>query len=84
MTPYKTGDLNLSVFSMITCINELTSERKHIPYERKYNFDVRNKTLRLWNPENGKCLASLMDDLIITSDEVIKSYDEEIKAILTK
>ena len=41
-----------------------------------------------WNPaicncENGKYLASIMDDLVIKCDEVIKLYDEEIKTIPT-
>ena len=33
--------------------------------------------------ENGKCLASIMDDSAIVCDDVIKSYDEEIKIIPT-
>ena len=38
----------------------------------------------VWNPAtfncgNGKYLASIMDDSVITCDGVIKSYDEEIK-----
>ena len=42
----------------------------------------------IWNPatcncENGKCLASIMDDTAIICDEVIKSYGEEIKTIPT-
>ena len=42
----------------------------------------------VWNPatcncENGKYLASIMDDSAIICDEVIKSYDEEIKTIPT-
>ena len=42
----------------------------------------------VWNPttyscENGKYLASIMDDSMIICDEVIKSYDEEIKTIPT-
>ena len=42
----------------------------------------------VWNPtscscENGKFLASIMDDSAIICDEVIKSYDEEIKTIPT-
>ena len=42
----------------------------------------------VWNPakcncENGKYLASIMNDSIITSDEVIKSYEKEIKTIPT-
>ena len=40
----------------------------------------------VWNPatcncENGKYLASVMDDSTIIYDEVIKPYDEEIKTI---
>ena len=36
----------------------------------------------LWNPatcscENGKYLASIMDNSVIMCDEVIESYDEE-------
>ena len=43
---------------------------------------------RVWNPstcicENGKYLASTMDDSVITCDEVIESYSEEMKAIPT-
>ena len=42
----------------------------------------------VWNPstcncENGKYLASIMDNSVIICDEVIKSYDEEIKTIPT-
>ena len=42
----------------------------------------------VWNPakcncENGKYLASIKDDSVITCDEVIKSYDEKIKTIPT-
>ena len=41
-----------------------------------------------WNPttcycENGKYLASNMDDSVIMFDEVIESYDQEIKTIPT-
>ena len=43
----------------------------------------------VWNPatcncENGKNLASIMDDSVITCDEFIESYNEEIKTIPTK
>ena len=43
----------------------------------------------VWNPnkcicENGKYLASIMDDSTIVCDEVIKSYEEETKIIPTK
>ena len=42
----------------------------------------------IWNPskcgcKNGKYLASIMDDSAITFDEVIESYDEEIKTFPT-
>ena len=42
----------------------------------------------VWNPatcncENGKYLASIMDDSTIICDEVIESFDEEIKTIPT-
>ena len=42
----------------------------------------------VWNPatcncENGKYLASIMEDSTITCNEVIESYDEEIKIIPT-
>ena len=43
----------------------------------------------VWNPstcicENGKYLASIMDDSAFICDEVISSYNEEIKTIPTK
>ena len=42
----------------------------------------------VWNPvscnyENRKYLARIMDDLVITCDEVIESYNKELKTILT-
>ena len=42
----------------------------------------------IWNPvictcENGKYLASIMDDSVIACYKIIESYDEETKAILT-
>ena len=33
--------------------------------------------------ENGKYLASIMDDSSITCDEIIESYDEETETIPT-
>ena len=41
-----------------------------------------------WNPptcnfENGKYLASIMDDSVITCDEIIESYDRETKTVPT-
>ena len=52
---------------------------------KKYNISEKDY---IWNPatcncENGKYLASIMDDSVIICDEVIKSYDEEIKTIPT-
>ena len=40
----------------------------------------------VWNPatcscKNGKHLESIMNDLTITCDEIIESYNEEIKTI---
>ena len=42
----------------------------------------------VWNPatcncENGKYLASIMNDSVITCDEVTESYNEEVKTIPT-
>ena len=47
-------------------INVDTSKKSHV-YEKDY----------VWNPatcncENGKCLASIMDDSVITCDEIIE------------
>ena len=108
--PNKTEDLNLSVFNMITGINESKTLTKHISCECKCRFDGRKCNSNqwwnnnkcwceckkynisekdyIWNPatcncENGKYLASIMDDSMITCDEVIKPYDEKIKTIPT-
>ena len=42
----------------------------------------------VWNPgtcncENGQYLVSIMDDSVIICNEVIKSYDEEIRTVWT-
>ena len=42
----------------------------------------------IWNPatcscENGKYLASIVDDSVIMSDKIIGSFDEETKTIPT-
>ena len=52
---------------MIIGINELKTLTKHLSCICR----------------NGKYLSSLMDDSVITCDEVIKSYYEKIKAIPT-
>ena len=98
--PNKTEDLNLSMFNMITIINESNTLTKHISCECKCRFDGRkcnsdqwwnNKKCRceckrnhacekdyVWNPatgnfENGKYLASIMNDSVITFNEIIES-----------
>ena len=107
--PNKTEDLNLSVFSMITEINELKTLTKHISCESKCKFDGRkcssdqwwitiNVDLNVkckkhhvcekdyvWNPatcncENGKYLASIMDNSVTICDEVAESNDEDADA----
>ena len=97
--PNKTEDLNLSVFNMITGINESKTLTKHISCECKCKFDGRNCNLDkswnndkcrceckkrhvcekdyVWNPatcncENGKYLASIMDNSAIMCDEIIE------------
>ena len=76
--PNKTKDLNLSVFNMITGNNDKCrcECKKHDMYEKDY----------IWNPstcscKNGKYLASIIDDSVITCDEIIddeaKSNDKE-------
>ena len=45
--------------------------KKHYIYEKDYVWSPRTYSF-----ENGKYLASIMDDSMIICDEVIKSYDE--------
>ena len=53
-TPNKTEDLNLSVFNMITGINESKTLTKHISCECKCRFDGRKcNSEQWWN--KGKC-----------------------------
>ena len=52
------------------------------------NVDVNVKNVMyengcVWNPaissfENGKCLASIMDDSVIMCDESVESHSEEL------
>ena len=52
--PYKTEDLNLSVFNMITRINESKTLTKHISCKCKYKFEGRKcNSDQWWN--NDKC-----------------------------
>ena len=101
--PNKTEDLNLSVFNMITGINESNTSTKHISCECKCKLDGTKCNSNqwwnkdkcrceykkhhlfekeyVWNPatgncENGKYLASIMDDSGIICDEVIDVDDE--------
>ena len=107
-------DLNLSMFNIITGINELKTLTKQISYKCKCKFDGRkcnsnqkwnNDKCRceckkhnicekdyIWNPavcncKNSKYLASIMDESVITCDEIIdaeaKSYSKETKTIPT-
>ena len=46
--PIKTENLNLSVFNMITGINESKSSTKHIAYECKCRFDGRKCNSDQW------------------------------------
>ena len=95
--PNKTKDLNPNIFKMITGINESKTLTKHISCECKCKFDrekVEYQQMSMWVyknscfwerlcSENGKYLASIMDDSFMIYDEVIESYDEEIKSIPT-
>ena len=48
------------------------------------NVDVSLKNVMYFHScENGKYLASIMDDSGITCDEIIESYNEETKTIST-
>ena len=52
--PNKTEDSDLSMFNMITGINELKTLAKHIPCESKCRFDGRKgNSDQCWN--NDKC-----------------------------
>ena len=96
--PNKTEDLNLSVFNMITGINESKTLAKDISCECKFKFDgtkcksnqwcnndkyqCEYKKYHIcekdyvwnaatWNYENGKYLASIIDDSGVICDEII-------------
>ena len=102
--PNKTEDLNLSMFNMITGINESQALTKYNSCKYKCKFDERKCNSQQWwnnnkcwcecknhhicekdyicNPapyacENWKYLASIMDDSVITCDEVLESYNEK-------
>ena len=76
--PNKTEDLNLRMFNMITGINE--SKTLNVDVNVKNGMLVKKDYV--WNPatcnfENGKYLASIMDDSAIKCDEIIELYNEE-------
>ena len=52
--PNKTKDLNLTVFNMITGINESKTLTKHISCQCKCKFDERKFNLNQWR-NNNKC-----------------------------
>ena len=52
--PNKTEDLNLSLFNIITGINESKKLTKHIPCEYKCKFDGGKLNLDQWR-NNDKC-----------------------------
>ena len=54
--PNKTEDLNLSVFNMITGINEFKTLTKHISCEHKCKFDGRKCNSDQWqNKDKCQC-----------------------------
>ena len=54
--PDKTEDLNLSMFNMITGINESKTLKKHISCESKCKFDGRKfHSDQKWNNDKSQC-----------------------------
>ena len=75
--PNKAYDLNLSVFNIFMGINELKTFAKHTWCERKCKFDGRKCNwceLRKHLTNNGKYLASIIDNSVIKCDEIIDVY----------
>ena len=98
--PNEIEDLNIHVFNMTTGKNEPKILTKDISYKCKCRFDAKKcNSDQCWNDdkcwcdpgtcscENSKSLASVMDDLAITCDEIInaelKSNNEETKIVPT-
>ena len=70
----KTHDLNLSVFNIFMGINELKTLAKHISCECKCKFDgwkCNRCERRTHLANNGKYLASIIDNSVIKCDEII-------------
>ena len=59
-------------------LNDLCECKKHHVSEKDYVWN-----LATCNCENGKYLGSIMDHSASTCDEIIESYNEETKTILT-
>ena len=62
----------------------------NVIYNDKCQCEFKKRHVRekdyVWSPstsncENGKNLASIMDDSVITCDEIIVSYEDETKTI---
>ena len=65
--PNKKEDLNLSLFRMITGINESKTSTKHLSCEFKYKFDgTKCNSNRLWN--NNKCLQECKKSHVCEKD----------------
>ena len=65
--PNKTKDLNLSVFKMITEINESKTLTKHIPCKCKCRFDERKcNSEQWWN--NNKCRCERQKHYVCEKD----------------
>ena len=69
----KTEDLNLSVLSMITGINESETLTKHIPCECKCKFGRRKcNSDQLWN--NYKCRCDFKNHSVCMCKRCLKSF----------
>ena len=56
--PSKTEDLNLSIFKMITGINESKTLAKHVSCECKCKCDDRKcNSNQKWNDDKGRCVC---------------------------
>ena len=59
--PNKTEDLNLSVFNMITGINESKTLAKHISCECKCKFDrIKCNSNQWWNNDKCRCAKNII------------------------
>ena len=72
--PNKTEDLNLSVFNMITSINEAKALAKHISCECKHGFDVTKCNLNQWwnNIYVTKVIFGILLHVIVKIENIYK------------